>query len=77
MIHSFDEKNIDDSNNNNITYIKTTKGDIKNTTLIFRVDQEEFDMAEVSQLQQVIAEAFPQCDILTTFKGFELVGVLD
>ena len=36
MIHSFDEKNIDDSNN--ITYIKTTKGDIKNTTLIFRVD---------------------------------------
>ena len=75
MIHSFDEKNIDDSNN--ITYIKTTKGDIKNTTLIFRVNQEEFDMAEVSQLQQVIAETFPQCDILTTFKGFELVGVLD
>lgn len=75
MIHSFDDKNID--NNNNITYIKTTKGDIKNTTLVFRVDPEEFDMSEVSQLQQAMIEAFPQCDILTTFKGFELVGVLD
>ena len=75
MIHSFDEKNIDDSNN--IIYIKTTKDDIKNTTLIFKVDPKEFDMTEVSQLQQVIAGAFSQCDILTTFKGFELVGVLD
>lgn len=76
MVQSFDA-NTAPIKENNISYIKTTKGDIKNTTLVFEVDPEEFDMEEVSQLQQAMVEAFPRCDILITFKGFELVGVLD
>lgn len=48
----------------------------RNDTLVVQVDQDIFDFEEAQKLLKNIQNIFPNNEILLTFKGLEIKGVI-
>lgn len=47
-----------------------------NDTIILKIDQKEFDMDEITDLVRTYNTAFPDNNIVITFNGIDIVGVI-
>lgn len=45
-------------------------------TLVIQVDQDKFDIEEASKLTELYREQFPNNNIICTFEGIEIKGVI-
>ena len=54
------------------TTLSISKGD----TIIFKFDQDIFDMKEVSGIIETYQQVFPNNKILVTFNGIDIVNII-
>ena len=54
------------------TTLSISKGD----TIIFKFDQDIFDMREVSGIIETYQQVFPNNKILVTFNGIDIVNII-
>lgn len=70
MVNSF----IADSSEKGIscTTLSISKGD----TIVFKFDQDIFDMQEVSGIIETYQQVFPNNNIVVTFNGIDIVNII-